>query len=272
MERLKRQQAEEEIQRRNQELLLLKEAERIRNQFVSNVSHELRTPLSVIALLSGNLDTLYERLSDTQRKKMVRDIRRHARLLDELIVDVLEMSRIDSGQISMERERVNLVQIVQEEIDKQRTLAQRKTQTLEIEGCETLAVWGNDRQLRQVVRNLLNNAIKYTPAGGHIQCECLIEAQERVKQQIKPSEQAEKAASWAVLRVCDEGIVFCAQLLPQLFHRFSGAETEVNIPGTGLGLSFAHELVERHTGQMSVQSTLGQGSIFMVYLPLLDEA
>jgi signal transduction histidine kinase len=272
MERLKRQQAEEEIRQRNQELMLLKEAERIKDQFVSNVSHELRTPLSVIALLSGNLDTLYERLPDAQRKKMIRDIRRHTQLLDELIVDVLEMSQIDSGQISLERSRVNLVTLVREEIDEQRSLAQRKSQTLQIAGCETLMIWANERQMGQVIRNLLNNAIKYTATGGCIRWECAVECAAEARQNITLKDQDRQVRQWAVLRVCDNGIGISLEHIPHLFKRFYRAEAEGNISGTGLGLSIAHELVEQHAGQIAVHSTPGKGSVFMVYLPLLDEA
>ena len=94
----------------------LKEAERAKNEFVSNVSHELRTPLSVLTLISDNLNTLYDRLDDNRRRKMIRDIQKHTQILNELISDVLEISRIDSQRISMEREAANLAQLVQTEV------------------------------------------------------------------------------------------------------------------------------------------------------------
>src|SRR4029078_1700314 len=89
------------------DITTLKEAERLKDQFVSNVSHELRTPLSVITLLSGNLDTLYDRLDDGQSRGITHDIRVQARVLNELITDVLEISRIDSASIPSEYRPVN---------------------------------------------------------------------------------------------------------------------------------------------------------------------
>jgi signal transduction histidine kinase len=277
IEREQRQQAEEEIHRRNQELALLKEAERLKDQFVSNVSHELRTPLSVITLLSGNLDTLYERLDDEKRRAMIRDIRTHARSLNELISDVLELSRIDSKTISLQQEPLNLAHLVREEVEEQCPLAQSRSQVLGCSGLEALPVCGNRGQLRQVVRNLINNALKYTPEKGQIQCECALCVVPA------PADESELAADgwpgradladgqWAAVRVCDTGIGIHQDELPYLFERFYRVQTQTSIPGTGLGLSIAHDLVHMHGGSIAVASAPGQGSIFVFYLPLLEE-
>ncbi len=277
IEREQRQQAEEEIHRRNQELALLKEAERLKDQFVSNVSHELRTPLSVITLLSGNLDTLYERLDDEQRRAMIRDIRTHARALNELISDVLELSRIDSKTISLQQEPLNLARLVREEVEEQCPLAQSRSQVLGCSGPEELLVCGNRGQLRQVVRNLINNALKYTPEKGQIQCECAlcvvpIPADEReLAADGWPGRAALADGQWAAVRVCDTGIGIHQDELHYLFERFYRVQTQTSIPGTGLGLSIAHDLVHMHGGQIAVASAPGQGSIFVFYLPLLEE-
>jgi PAS domain S-box-containing protein len=249
----------------------LKEAERLKDQFVSNVSHELRTPLSVIALVSGNLDTLYARLDDSKRRKMIRDIREHARVLDDLVGSVLEVSRIDSQRISMVRQQVHLAQLAREEADKQMPLAGKKSQTLRVIGDEGLSVWGNDGQLRQVIRNLLNNAIKYTPDGGQITCECLARAGHELVETAWPGSADLPASRWAALRVVDTGIAISPQDLPHVFERFYRVQPQGNIPGTGLGLSIARELVELHGGHIAAASTLGVGSIFAIYLPLLEE-
>ncbi len=136
----------------------LKEAERLKDRFVSNVSHELSTPLSVITLLADNLDNLYERLEEAQRRKMIQDIQKHAENLSNLIDGVLEMSRLDSRRISMEREVVNLAQVAAEEVEKQLPLALDKAQRLSINQGGPLRVWANDGQLRQIIRNLVNNS------------------------------------------------------------------------------------------------------------------
>jgi PAS domain S-box-containing protein len=149
----------------------IKQAERSKTEFVSNVSHELRTPLSVITLLSDNLDTLYDRLPDDKRRKMIQDIQKHTQVLNDLIGDVLEISRIDSGRVSMDRTHLDLRQLIREQVRELMPLIQEKFQTLQVFGNDHLELWGNVPQLKQVVRNLLNNAIKYTPEGGQIECE-----------------------------------------------------------------------------------------------------
>jgi PAS domain S-box-containing protein len=249
----------------------LKEAERLKDQFVSNVSHELRTPLSVITLVGGNLDTLYERLDDSKRRKMIRDIREYARVLDELVGSVLDISRIDSQRISMEREPLDLAELAREEVDKQMPLARKKSQTLLAIGDKDSFVLGNDGQLRQVIRNLLNNAIKYTPDGGRITCECLAQAGRELAESAWPGSAGLPAGRWAALRVADTGIAISPEDLPHVFERFYRVQSQGNIPGTGLGLSIAKELVELHGGHIAAASTPGEGSIFALYLPLLEE-
>jgi signal transduction histidine kinase len=265
MERAKREQAERDI-------LLLKEAERLKDQFVSNVSHELRTPLSTITLLVGNLDSFYDHMDEDKRRKLVRDIRRQTQVLDELIGNILEISRIDGQRISVERQRVDLAQLVREEADKQLPLAQKKLQALQVMGDETLTVMGNESQLRQVIRNLLNNAIKYTPNGGQIRCEGAVYDAPALLQHTQewPGLADLLAGRWAAWRVIDTGVGIGPQDMPHLFERFYRAQSQGNIPGTGLGLSIAKELVELHHGYIAVASTPGQGSTFAVYLPLWE--
>jgi two-component system phosphate regulon sensor histidine kinase PhoR len=249
----------------------IKEAERLKDQFVSNVSHELRTPLSVIALIGGNLDNLYDRLDDEKRQKMIRDIREHTQVLNDLIGDVLEISRIESGRISMERQRVNLAQLAREEANKQLPLAQKKSQTLRVTGAKQVTVWGNSDQLRQVIRNLLNNAIKYTPNHGRIACECLVLSGSQTSEADWPGSADRFSGSRVALRVIDNGVGISQEDLLHVFERFYRVKAQGNIPGTGLGLAIAQELVESHGGHIAVSSTPSEGSIFAVYFPCLEE-
>ena len=249
----------------------LRQAEQLKDQFVSNVSHELRTPLSVITFISGNLDMLYERLDEAKRRKMIRDIREHTQTLNDLISRILEVSRIDGRRIPMEREQVDLAQLVREEVDQQMPLARAKSQTLNVMGVEALIVRGNDGQLRQVMRNLVNNAIKYTPQGGQITCECSELTGGVVSGSAWPGCAGLAAGHWAAVRVSDTGIGISPQDLAHVFERFYRVSAQGNVPGTGLGLSIARELVELHDGHINAASTLGQGSIFAVYLPVVEE-
>ena len=249
----------------------IKEAERLKDRFVSNVSHELRTPLSIITLISGNLDRLYDRLDDGRRRKMIHDIRGHAQVLNDLIGDVLEVSRIESGSVSMERQQVDLMQLAREEVHRQWPLAQKKFQTLRVTGAERLAVWGHEDQLRRAIRNLVNNAIKFTPDQGRITCECQALAENMVSETEWPGSASLSPGRWAALRVVDTGIGISENDLALIYQRFYRVKTQGNIPGTGLGLAIAQELIELHDGQIAAASTPGKGSIFAIYVPLMEE-
>jgi signal transduction histidine kinase len=264
------------------DISILKEAERLKDQFVSNVSHELRTPLSVITLLSGNLDTLYDRLDDRQRRTITRDIRTQTRVLNDLISSVLEISRIDSASIPAEHQRVDLGQLALEELEKQLPLSQRKSQVAEVVRPAELPVYGNEGQLRQVVRNLINNAIKYTPEGGRITCLCsLVEQPSAEREPARkagaaleewPGRSELPAGRWAAVRVTDSGGGIAEHDLSRIFERFYRVKTQGNIPGTGLGLSIARELVALNNGQVAVASALNSGSRFVIYIPLLEDS
>jgi len=145
---------------------------------------------------------------------------------------------------------------------------------MQVSGLKRLNLYGNATQLRQVIRNLLNNAIKYTLEGGQIHCECLILSTPALPGNLLPEtawpgQTHLPQGDWAAFRVRDTGIGISAENLPHLFERFYRVKTQQNIRGTGLGLSIAQKLVKLHAGHIAVTSTLGQGSIFAVYLPLL---
>jgi PAS domain S-box-containing protein len=249
----------------------IKDAERLKDQFVSNVSHELRTPLSIIALVSGNLDRLYDRLDDDKRHKLIRDIRQQAQLLTALIGDILEISRIESGRISAERTKVDLAVLVREQVRNQQPLAEKKSQTLQLTSVDALPIWGNAEQVRQIVSNLLNNAIKYTPAQGRVICECADLDPPPAGGTGWPGAGELPEGRWAALRVIDTGLGIDRDALPRIYERFFRTDSEGNIPGTGLGLSIAKELTEAHGGYIVAASTPGQGSTFAVYFPRLED-
>jgi PAS domain S-box-containing protein len=253
----------------------LKKAEQAKDEFVSNVSHELRTPLSILTLVSDNLDLLFDRLDEQKRRKMIRDIQKQTHILNELIGDILEVSRLDSGRVSMEREALNLNELVEQDIKEILPLAQQKQQSVSLGETEQLKVWGHKVQLKQVIRNLLNNAIKYTPEGGQIYCEC-----QRLSVPSALANPTLETAwpglahlpyqTWAALRVMDTGIGISPENLPHIFERFYRVKTQDNVRGTGLGLSIVRKLIELHDGQVAASSIPGQGSIFAIYLPLLE--
>jgi signal transduction histidine kinase len=254
--------------------LQAEESERLKDKLISNISHELKTPLSVITLLSGNLDTIYDAITDEKRRHMIRDIRKQAQELNNLVENVLEMSRLESEQISAEHQPLDLVQLLCAELKEQLPLAQENGQTLRRTGVERLLVSGDGSQLRQVIRNLINNAIKYTAPRGQIICDSLCLnppfTPKTEKQENWPGSTDLAPRQWAALRIIDNGLGIAPQDLPHIFERFYRVRAQSNIPGSGLGLSIAQELIEFHQGHIKVASTPAKGSIFALYLPLLE--
>jgi len=250
----------------------IKEAERLKAKFVANVTHELNTPLSVATLLADNLAALYTHIDDDKRHKMINDIQRHMRILNDLVASVLEISQIDDGYIRMSEGAVNLPQLVHEVIEEQYPLGQNKQQTIDYKGWSDLQVSGDAAQLRQMVRNLLSNAIKYTPENGQITCECLPLPVEPSKNGLNHHEWPGlgdlPAQTWAGLRISDTGIGISQVDIPHLFERFYRVKDQENIRGAGLGLAIVKELIKLHSGHIAIDSEPGRGTIFAVYLPL----
>jgi PAS domain S-box-containing protein len=245
-----------------------REAARLKDQFVSDVSHELRTPISIIALSCDNLETYHDRLDERQRGQLVLDIHEQSHVLQSLVENILLAFQIEGGHIAGTGIPVDLAQLTREEAERLRLLAEKRSQRLRITAETRVPVSGNQVQLRRVVRNLLDNAIKYTPAGGEISCTCEVRAGARA---VDPNEPPLPVQSWAVVEVSDNGAGIAAEHLPLLFQRFFRAYLEGDVPGTGLGLPIAQELAQMHGGWITVASAPGQGSRFTVYLPLREE-
>ncbi|NIM93673.1 MAG: PAS domain S-box protein [Anaerolineales bacterium] len=246
-------------------------ADLLKTRFVSDVTHELRTPLSIITLTSGNLDLLYNQLDDAKRQGMVQEIRAHAQIMNDLIGDVLEISRLDDGIVSADREWTDLVEITTKVIAEQTPLATKKQQTLDLSGTGTLPVFADSEQISRVIRNLVNNAIKYTPDGGTINCTCVKVSTYGGSDRNWPGIGELPEGAWAALCVQDNGVGIHEQDLERVFERFYRVEAQSNIPGTGLGLAIAQELMECNRGYIYASSTPGIGSMFALYLPPIED-
>ncbi|MGE5140297.1 MAG: ATP-binding protein, partial [Rudaea sp.] len=228
-------------------------AVRIRDQFISLASHELKTPLTS---LKGYAELLLLEQAKTglseAAARMVRTIHQQTLRLEKMISALLDITRVERGQLSLERHPVDvqavLVRIVG---DTQPALRRHR---MEFAPCEqALMVDGDETRLEQVLQNLIQNAIKYSPFGGRISVE------------------TSRDADRAYISISDQGIGIPASALPNLFTRFYRAENaEANrISGLGVGLYVAREIVRLHGGDISATSELGKGSRFMISLPLL---
>ncbi|WP_224371570.1 GAF domain-containing protein [Hyalangium versicolor] len=227
-------------------------ANRAKDEFLAVMSHELRTPLTAVL---GWTQMLRNRKDDAAvREKGLEVIERNARSLAQLIEDVLDVSRILTGKLTLHRKAVDLMSVVQAAVEVVRPRAEQKGVSLSVEDAPGEGhVTGDPGRLQQVFWNLLVNAVKFTPAGGHVEV--------RV-------ERAETA--WRV-RVKDTGQGIRAEALPHLFERFwqaDGSSTREH-GGLGLGLAIVRHLAELHGGEVEAESAgLGHGATFTVVLPV----
>jgi two-component system phosphate regulon sensor histidine kinase PhoR len=230
----------------------MKRLERVRQEFVANVSHELRTPLTAIkgyaeALLDENLE------SSPHAADFLKVIDRHAARMEKIVADLLLLSQLESPARSLRKESIDVPELLQAALDSVSPLGEAKKQVLERKCPEGIPLLSGDSQkIHQMLVNLLQNAINYTPEGGRITLE------------------GRRAEEGVQLEVTDTGIGIPAEDLPRIFERFyrvdKGRSRELG--GTGLGLSIVKHIAEAHGGRVSVESQLGKGSRFTVSLPL----
>ncbi|MBE9229789.1 PAS domain S-box protein [Phormidium sp. LEGE 05292] len=255
-------QAEAKIRQANDQLLLtnaeLARATRLKDEFLANMSHELRTPLNaVLGMTEGLQEGVFGSISDRQQQA-IQTIERSGKHLLELINDILDLSKVESGKLELQIEPVSVNYLCQSSLTFVRQLAVKKNIELSSEvppGLLDVAV--DERRIRQVLINLLNNAVKFTPERGSVK---LV-----VQTEIQPEQ------SFLILSVIDTGIGIDQADMNQLFQSFVQIDSSLNrqYAGTGLGLSLVRRLTELHGGTVTVTSEVGQGSCFTVRLPYL---
>lgn len=237
------------------------EVERLKSEFVSIVSHELRTPLTSIL---GYTELLLARsFAPDEQKQFVQTVYDQASHLSKLVEDLLSLSRLDSGKLKLSCWKVSIHQIIGELTSQLGELSHHR---LVFHSSATLPPVYIDRdKVKQVLFNLLTNAIKYSPAGGEVD----LHIQEAGAADLPPDH---PAGQWLKVSVRDEGIGIAPEELPRIWDRFYRVDNTNTrrIGGTGLGLSIARALVELHGGRIDVQSEPGQGSIFWFTLPLAE--
>ena len=227
-------------------------ANRAKDEFLSVLSHELRTPLNAML---GWVRMLKADVLDAENSaRALEVIERNTRLQSSLIEDLLDVSRIISGKMRIETEIVDLVAVVETVSETIRPLAEAKGVLYRLErGDEAVFLNADTVRLQQVVSNLLQNAIKFTPTGGQV------------------TVSLERYDANAILRVQDTGVGIDAELLPFIFERFRQADASArrNFTGLGLGLTIVRNIVELHDGHIDVYSDgKDKGSTFVVTLPL----
>lgn len=225
--------------------------EKIRQDFVANVSHELKTP---IANIKGYAETLLNgALEDkTHAKDFLSIVYNESERLARLVDDLLNLSKIESGKLTMNLKATALAPIIHKVVSSMKIQAERKSITITVKLPGNIAqVMADSTRITQVLFNLIDNAIKYTAQDGHIEISGM-EAKNEIQ-----------------VQVTDNGIGIPAKEIPRLFERFyrvdKGRSRELG--GTGLGLSIVKHIVKAHQGEISIKSKLGKGTAFIFTLP-----
>jgi signal transduction histidine kinase len=220
------------------------------SDLIAEMVHELRTPLASLTAAAYLLQR--PDLPDDQRGKLGQTVYGEVRRLNDMASDFLDLSRLESGRVRMLREPVHLGGLVTECLEIIHPLADAEAIRIETDiDKDVPSVHGDRNRLKQVVLNLLTNAIKYNNRGGQVIVRLF------------------RQDSMAVLAVSDTGRGIPPESLPHIFDRFYRVpELEQSTSGTGLGLTIAKRIVENHRGYMELESSLGEGSTFSVFLPV----
>lgn len=235
-----------------------KKAEKRLERFVSTVSHELRTPISVLIMSMDFLNNHKEKVTPEIEFQLKDAISRNIILLNELVDDVLTLSRIDEKKIKLVWEEYSPREIINDILTLMEPIGKNKEINFNIDIDANIHLFGDLKRIDQIFRIFIDNAIKYSKKGSKIEIKainnyygpCNINQREGVLFQIK-----------------DQGMGISEKDLPYLFERFFRSEQVSDIPGTGLGLSIAEELIKLHDGETYVESEYGKGTIFSIFLP-----
>jgi len=228
-----------------------KELDRMKSELIYLASHQLRTPASAVkSSLSLLLDGYLGRLS----VKQMNDLRTAYAENDfelKLIDDILNVAKLDSKKTEIMPEKFDLGDVVRRVADEESKAVSDHKQHLTVKTPKKLAMFADSTKVREVIENLVSNAVKYTPDGGHIHLSATSKGQD------------------VVITVSDDGIGIPEKDLPNIFGKFVRASnaTTKSMPGTGLGLYLAKNIIEMHGGSITIESELGKGTTFTVMIP-----
>ncbi len=239
-----------------------KEFDQMKTQLLSTVSHELRTPLASIKGFATTLLRQDVRWDEATQREFLRIIEEESNRLEELIDNLLDMSQVEAGALRIHREPVQLRGLLREAVEN----AQRRTEAhwfvMDLPA-ELPRVWADPRRIRQVLNNLLENAIKYAPDGGQVTVTCEV---------VLPD--AAALSGEVIVSIADQGPGIAREFLERIFDRFFQVDSASTrqVGGSGLGLAIAKGIVEAHGGRIWAESLLGQGSVFRFSLPIVQQA
>src|SRR4051794_22779978 len=221
-----------------------------KSEFLASMSHELRTPLNAVI---GFSDVLLERMFgdlNARQEEYVRDIRDSGRHLLELINEILDLSRVEAGRMELEPVALSLPELLEHALALVRERAARQAQSVSLDVAASVGmVWADETKLKQVVVNLVTNAVKFTPSGGSVTVVARVERDE------------------VVVTVSDTGVGIAVEDQARIFAAFQRGDRRASVEGTGLGLTLSKRFVELHGGRIWVKSAPGEGSTFGFAIP-----
>ena len=225
--------------------------DKTRSQFVSNASHELKTPLSTMKILIETL-VYQDPLDPAMTKDFLNDINQEIDRLNRIVSDLLTLVNIDSGGMKLNLAEMNLSTLLDEQVKRLLPLARENGIEINLEMKDDLTIIGDSLKLQQVLYNVIDNAIKYTPRGGEVETSL------------------SRSGKKAVIRISDTGIGIPAADLPHIFDRFYRVDKARSraTGGTGLGLSIVKQTVVQHGGNITATSIEGKGTTFEIELPI----
>ncbi len=231
----------------------LQRVNKIRRDFVANVSHELKTPATSLRLLAESLEETIDE-DPVQARLFATQLKKETGRLSQLINDLLDLTRLESQERVENPVPVDVRSVLMTVLARMRRAARKKNITLQWKRFGRAAqytVYGDETQLTSMFTNLVDNAVKYTPPGGSVEVA------------------AESNESEVVVRISDTGIGIPERSLTRIFERSYRVDKarSKQTGGTGLGLSIVRHVAENHGGRVTVESVLGEGSTFTVYLP-----
>ena len=221
------------------------------NRFSADAAHEIRTPLAIIR---GELENAFQMPAlATELRETIGSALEEVERLSRIVEQLLEMSRLEAGETLIERSRFDFTELAKTTVDQMRLLAEEKSLNLRFNGSQPVEIEGDRLRLKQIVVNLVDNAIKYTTPGGSVSVSTF------------------PVDGMAVLEVSDTGIGIPADALPQVFDRFYRVDKARSrqLGGTGLGLAIVKSICTAYGGTVTVKSAEGKGAVFRVELPLI---
>ncbi len=223
--------------------------DRDRSAFLAALSHELRTPLNAILGFADVLLAEVDGPLSADARENLDVVRSKGEHLRELIDDILELSALESGELELSRETLDLWPIAEDAVREARINARDKPIEIVLKG-GSLTTWADARRVRQILGNVVGNAVKFTPEG---RVEVVIEAQ---------------SERWALIRVSDTGPGIAPEDQASIFEEYRQVgDLAARRAGSGLGLAISRRLVQMHDGTIDLESALGEGSVFRIFLP-----